>query len=133
MKKTRKLQLGIGLILIMIALTVFYISQKNHQPTDVNEKTISIKVYLSDETVQEYTINTQEEFLRGALEQEDLISGEEGPYGLYVTEVAGDVADFNANGSFWSFSKNDVLLETGVDQTPIVDGDQFEVKYTIFE
>ena len=38
-------------------------------------------------------IRTDEEYLRGALEQEDLIEGTESEYGLYVLTVDGETAD----------------------------------------
>ena len=72
---------------------------------------------------------TAVEYLRGALEQEALIAGEESDYGLFVKTVDGVTAD-DANQEWWCFTKGGEMLETGVDSTPIADGDTFEITLT---
>lgn len=76
------------------------------------------------------TISTDAEFLRGALEQENLIAGDESQYGLFVKTVNGITAD-DANQEWWCFTKGGETLFTGVDTTPIADGDKFEITLTV--
>ena len=59
------------------------------------------------------------------LEQEGLISGEEGAYGLFVTSIDGEEADDSLN-QWWCFTQDGVMLNTGVDDTMISDGDHYE-------
>ena len=53
--------------------------------------TINVDHLNGDDTT--FTIRTDEEYLRGALAQEDLIEGTESEYGLYVLTVDGETAD----------------------------------------
>ena len=76
-----------------------------------------------------HTITTEAEFLRGALEQEGIIAGEESDYGLFVTTVDGVTADDSLE-QWWCFTKGGESLATGVDSTPIADGDTFEITLT---
>ena len=46
------------------------------------------------------TINTDKEILRDALEEHNLISGEQGAYGLYVKVVNGIKADYDEDGGY---------------------------------
>ena len=72
------------------------------------------------------SITTEAEYLRGALEEEDLIAGEESQYGLFVKTVNGVTID-DAKHQWWCFTKDGGDLFTGVDTTPIADGDKFEI------
>lgn len=94
-------------------------------------KTITVAVVLADGTQNDHTLHTDAENLRGALEEAGLVEGEEGPYGLYITTVDGVTADWDANGSWWCLTKGGEMLETGADDTPIADGDAFELTYTV--
>lgn len=93
------------------------------------EKTITVDVVMLDGSETTTTITTGEEYLRGALEQAALIAGEEGEYGLFVKTVDGVTAN-DANQEWWCFTKGGETLETGVDSTPIADGDTFEITLT---
>ena len=98
--------------------------------TSQEQKTITVTVTddKGEDTV--FTITTTEAFLRGALEQESLVQGDESEYGLYVKVVNGIEADYDKNGAYWGFYKGGEYLPTGVDTTPIADGDAFEIVYT---
>ena len=76
-----------------------------------------------------FTITTNSPNLRGALEQENLIEGDEGEYGLYVKVVNGIRADYDKDGAYWGFYKDGVMLPSGVDDAIISNGDKYEIKY----
>ena len=95
------------------------------------EITITVKIKGSDGNVTDFVITTDAEFLRGALEQEGLIEGDESEYGLYVKVVNGERADYDKDGAYWSFLKNGEYLMTGVDTTPIADGAVYKLVYTV--
>ena len=76
------------------------------------------------------SITTEAEYLRGALEEENLIAGEESQYGLFVKSVNGITAD-DGKQQWWCFTKGGEDLFTGVDDTPIHHGDAFKLVYTI--
>ena len=93
--------------------------------------TITLEVVGPDGTSKEFVIKTDpENNLRKALEAESLIAGDEGPYGLYIKVVDGITADYDVDRSWWGLYKDGEMLMTGVDTTPIADGDHFELVYS---
>lgn len=98
--------------------------------SEKSQITITVTVKFEDETTKDFVITTSEEFLRGALEQESLVEGDESEYGLYVKTVDGVTADYEADKAYWAFYKDGEYLMTGVDTTPIADGDTFSIEYT---
>ncbi len=94
------------------------------------EITITVQVKGSDGNVTDFVIKTKEAFLRGALEQEKLVEGDESEYGLFVKFVNGERADYDLDKAYWSFYKGDDYLMSGIDTTPISDGDVFRIEYT---
>lgn len=119
--------------LLSMALTLVSCSangDKNESETGT-PITITLTVTGPDGTSKEHTVNTDSsKNLRQALEGAGLISGDEGPYGLYVKVVDGITADYDIDGSWWGLYKGGEMLMTGVDSTPIADGDHFEFIYS---
>lgn len=93
------------------------------------DKTLTIKVSAGDKAVT-ITVYTDKETLGDALTECDLISGENGPYGLYVKTVNGIYADYDTTKAYWALNKIGAQNTLGVDSEKISDGDQFEFKYT---
>jgi hypothetical protein len=81
-------------------------------------KTVAVEVKVGDHKVT-FTIKTDKETVGEALAENGLISGDEGPYGLYVKVVNGITADYDVDQSYWSFNINGEYAMTGVDQTEI--------------
>lgn len=128
-KKTvnKKLWLALALLVVAVAaaLGLWYF---NRPATVGGEKTITATV-VADGSEEVFTITSEDKYLRGALESIDLIDGEEGEYGLFVTTVNGITAD-DSKQEWWCFTKGGQSLDTGVDSTPIADGDAFEITLT---
>lgn len=98
-------------------------------PAEADLVTITVEVTHGDESKKEFTISTEALNLRGALEQEDLIQGDESEYGLYVKTVDGETAD-DSQQQWWCFTRGGEMLMTGVDDTEIADGDHYEIVLT---
>lgn len=130
----KKLIAGVVALIAVIAI-LLGVYLNNRQPATSGSKTITVSVFDtvgSTEASNTATITTSEEYLRGALEQEDSgisISGSESEYGLFVTTVDGVTAD-DSKQQWWCFTKGGEMLNTGVDSTPIADGDTFEIILT---
>ena len=60
------------------------------------------------------------------LTEEGLAEGTEGPYGMFITTVDGETAD-DSKEQWWCITKGGEMVNTGADQTPIQDQDQFEL------
>lgn len=73
-------------------------------------------------------IHTDQETVGDALTELGLISGDEGEYGLYVKTVNGITADFDKDGVYWAFYVNDEYASTGVDNTPIEEGNTYSFR-----
>lgn len=88
-------------------------------------KTITVQV-VTEEVSKDVTIQTDAEMLGTALQEQNLIEGEESEFGMFITMVDGIVADSSKN-EYWSITKSGEMLNTGADSTPIADGDHFEL------
>lgn len=85
-------------------------------------------VVEKDGTETEFLIKTDKEVVGDALLDVELIEGEDGDYGLYVKRVNGILADYNVDGTYWAFYINDEYAMSGVDMTPIVEGEKYSFK-----
>ena len=63
-----------------------------------------------------------------ALQELELIEGEEGDYGLYVKSVNGIIADYDLNGTYWAFYINGEYAMSGVDVTEIEEGAAYALR-----
>lgn len=79
-----------------------------------------------DET--RFEIHTDKETVGEALEELELIAGEEGDYGLYVKTVNGITADYDKDGVYWAFYVNGEYAQTSVDSTAITEGAVYSFK-----
>lgn len=82
----------------------------------------------ADGNETDFVINTDKETVGDALLEQNLIEGEEGDYGLYVKTVNGITADYDTDGTYWAFYVNGEYASTGVDSTPVNEGDTYEFK-----
>ena len=79
-----------------------------------------------DEATSE--IYTDKEMVGEALQELNLIDGEEGEYGLFVKTVNGITADYDTDGVYWAFYVNGEYATSGVDVTQITEGDSYALK-----
>ena len=75
-----------------------------------------------DGGVTKFEIHTNETKVGKALQNVQLIEGEEGAYGLYVKTVNGITADYDTDGTWWEFMVGEQSSMTGVDLTDIEAG-----------
>ena len=127
-KSNKKIWLAAAALVAAVAvlLGVYFVTRPAPQQ---GGKTIAVQVVLLEGEPSDYTIQTDEEYLRGALESIDLIEGSESEYGLFVTTVNGVTVD-DSKQQWWCFTQDGEMLMTGVDTTPIADGDHFEITLT---
>jgi len=126
--KKRIIILVIVFLALIVGLTAAYLLLAP-KPVE-GSKTIQVEVILADESSKTHTIQTDAPYLRGALDERNLISGEESEFGLFVKTVDGVTAN-DGNQEWWCVTQNGEWLATGIDQTPITDGDHFEITLTI--
>lgn len=101
------------------------------QDEAVPGKQITVTVVHKDGSTKEFTYVTDEQYLGAVLKEAGLIEGEEGPYGLMISTVDGELADWNVDQGYWALYVGQEYAVTGIDQTPIRDADAFSLVYTI--
>lgn len=119
----------VALALLVTGMVTLYLK---FRPQAVEgEKYITVSVTHKDGTKKTFSYHTDEEYLGTLLQNEGLIEGEEGPYGLMISTVDGELADWNVDQGYWALYIGGDYATTGVDLTPIHDGDIFSLEYTI--
>ena len=127
MDRTRFIKIVSLIMIAAMVMTVFSGCGKN-TATAPGEKEFKLIVVDKDATETEFTIKTDEATVGDALLEEGLISGEEGPYGLYVTEVNGIKAVYEEDGYYWAFYIDGEYAMAGVDATDVQDGAEYTLK-----
>lgn len=83
------------------------------------EKSFYFSVTDADGNETAFEIRTDKTIVGEALQELGLLSGDEGPYGLYVKTVNGITYDYDTDGKYWAFYINGEYAPTGVDVTEI--------------
>lgn len=125
--KTKKILAVVILVVLIAAALVCWLVFK--PAASAGSKAIVVEVIHGDGSTVSFDISTDEEYLRGAVEQEGLVAGTESEYGLYVLTVDGETAD-EAQEQWWCITRGGEMLMTGVDDTPIADGEKYEFTLT---
>lgn len=125
MRKTKRSAILSIFCLAVVAAGLIWAYFAFSDRPQTGEKSITVEVYHKDGTEKTLSLTTDAEFLRGALEEAELIGGTEGAYGLWVTTVDGYTAD-EAAQEWWGYTKSGQYVDTAVDSTVIADGDAYE-------
>lgn len=128
--KNKKLVIAVVAFVVAIALVAgIYVATRPE--TVQGSKTVTVKVIHKDGTEKTFTYQTDEEYLGALLLAEGLIEGTQTDFGLMVSTVDGETADYNADQSYWALYVGKEYATLGVSETPIADGDSFSWEYTI--
>lgn len=130
MKKNGKLIVAAAAVLVLIAIFAG-IWSATRPATSQGTKTVTVEVVHKDESSKTFTYRTDAEYLGEVLQAEGLVKGDQGDYGLYITEVDGETAVYETDGAYWAFYQGGEYAAQSVDQTPISDGDAFSLVYTV--
>lgn len=123
----------VAVLLLAIAAMAIVFNVFRDKPV-AGSKAVAIEVVDDKGASKMYKVNTDAEYLRQAMEEAKGLefSGTEGEYGMFVETVNGVTADYNADGSYWSFYVNGTYCNYGVDSQPVADGDEFKIAYEKF-
>jgi hypothetical protein len=119
----------LALALLVTGMVTLYLKFRP-QPVE-GDKHITVTVIHKDGSEKEFTYDTDEEYLGTLLQADGLIEGEEGPYGLMISTVDGELADWNVDQGYWALYIGQDYATTGIDTTPIQDGAAYSLVYTI--
>lgn len=126
-----KIGLAIAALIAVVAVLVGVYSAFGAKTT-AGSKDITIEVVNKAAESTVYELSTDAEFLRQAMEEAEGLTfeGTEGEFGLMISTVNGEVADFSVDGSYWSFFVNEEYCNYGIESQPVADGDAFKIVYT---
>ena len=134
MRRKSKIILSRFLVAVLIAVTALSLASCSHGRAeyDTEVKTVTVLVTHKSGEKVEHIIETAATNLGTALAESGFVDGENGQYGYYINAVDGEVADYNADGSFWAITKDGEELFTGASDTYIRDGEHYELTYTVY-
>ena len=123
------------LVIVAIALAVVIglmagIWFATRPETEAGSKAYTVTVVHKDGSVKDFSYRTDEEYLAGALLEEGLVSGEDGPYGLTIITVDGEDAVWATDNAYWAIWIGEEMAMTGASETPVYDGSSFKLEYT---
>lgn len=106
---------------------------QNASPTEAKilgegATTFNFTVVDKDGKESLFEIHTDKKTVGEALQELNLIEGEEGQYGLYVKKVNGITADYDKDGVYWAFYVGEEYASKGVDATEIAEGQTYSLK-----
>ena len=129
MKLTGKKMKSMFLCMVLAVAMAFTVAGCGSK-TESIESTEAQKIVLGDGSVKitVIVVDADKETVGDALLEQNLIEGEEGDYGLYVKTVNGITADYDTDQTYWAFYVNGEYASTGVDSTPVNEGDTYEFK-----
>lgn len=130
MKKSTKIIIAVAALVGAAAiLLAAYLGTRPE--TAAGDKTIEVEVVHGDGSQKTFTYDTDAEYLGQVLQDEGLIQGEESQYGLYITAVDGEEAVYETDGAYWALYEGEDYAQQGIDETPIADGGQYSLVYTV--
>lgn len=141
MMKNKKIWIAlVALIAVAALITGLYFATRpkpkdrpasKDQPGTVEEITITVTVVHKNGEEKEFTCKTTESYLGPVLVQEGIVKDNQDGGHLYILEVDGELADFNADQGWWKLYVGDTQSNYGADEVPIEDGGSYKLVYTI--
>ena len=121
-KKVLSVSLFLAVLLILAGVALSFFGG-NSEKSDMKNILITV---VANENSQLYDVETDCKYLGDALLNEGIIKGEDGQYGLFITEVAGIKADSD-NEEWWCISKGGESIQLGISSIEISDGEKYEL------
>lgn len=118
------------ILTLVLALSLFACTAKEPVQTDGQMKKFTVTVVHADGTSKDFSYETEEEFVGPVLIEAGLIEGEEGPYGLMISQVDGEKIE-DSNKAYWAIFEGEEYAMQGIDTTPVVDGQVYKLVYTL--
>lgn len=120
--------LSVGLVVLIAVFAIVFVTNRP-EITD-GQKNIDVTIVYADKETKELNINTDAEFLSDALFEKGLVTEAEYKAGYY-TVIDGVTADYNVDKAWWCITKDGEMTMKGMNELAIVDGDKYEITYTI--
>ena len=126
----KKLLSMILCVVLVAAMALFATGCMENGTEEATGESVSFTVIVVDLEGKEttYEIATTAATVGEALMAEGLLAGEEGPYGLYIKEVAGIPLDWDTDGKYWAVYVDGEYALSGVDSLAVTKGAVYTFK-----
>lgn len=128
--KNKKVWLGILALVLAVCLLGMLWAGSREQAL-AGEKQITVTVVHKDSSEKVFQYSTDREYLGEVLLEEGLAEGESGPYGLMISKVDGETADWNVDQGYWALYIGTEYATSGADGIVLTDGGEYSLVYTI--
>ena len=124
----KKIFIALGALILVAALMVgvFVLTRPE---TQEGSKTVTVTVVHKDKTERVEVYHTDAEYLGPLLVEKGLIPEGNIVSGMFDT-VDGEKAEWSNDEGWWAIYKGEEMTATGINETPIADGDHFFLVYT---
>lgn len=118
----------VALVVAILALQMVW--RQNNPVAEEGRKLLWVQVIHGDGSIADFDLNTTQNYLGPALVEAGVVEDNQSEYGLYILTADGETADESAQ-EWWCITKGGEQLNTGADQTPIADGERYELTLTV--
>ena len=126
-KKASTKKIVLAVAILAAAAVLMFVLYRNFMPKgEAGAKEITVTVVHGDGTEKEFTHQTDAAYLGEVITGEGLVDGEIGDYGMFITTVDEETAD-DSKQQWWCITKGGEQVNTSADQTPIADGEAYEL------
>ncbi len=131
---TKKIVIGAVILAVLVCIFAFAWSKFGAKPV-AGAKHITVEVVNSEGSTTGYELDTDAEFLRIAMDelhdQGFSYDGTDSEYGIMISAINGETADYATDGAYWALYVNDEYGQYGCDSQPVTDGDKYTWKYEL--
>ena len=119
-----------ALALLLIAAVLFGVWYTTRPETQTGAKALTVEVIHGNGEAKTFEFRTDAEYLGEALVEQQIVEDNQGPYGLYILTADGETVN-EANQEWWCITKGGESLMTGASETPVADGESYELTFTV--
>ena len=128
MKNKKILLVAIALVAVLALFVGAYLLTR--PDVQAGSKEITVTVVHGNGESKDFVYQTDAEFLGTVLQEEGLVEGVMGPYGLEIKAVDGEKAVYAEDNAYWALYEGDAYATTGADGLAIADGGIYKLVYT---
>ena len=126
-KSSPNKKLIIGVVCVaLLAVVLFVVWRMTAPKGTAGGKQITVQVIHKDSSTKDFDLSTDQEFLGRALVEGGVVEDNQGAYGLYILTADGETVNED-NQEWWQVTRSGEYLMTGADETPIADGEHYEL------
>ena len=129
MKKQTKIILGVVALVAVVGilLGVFFATRP---ATSEGAKALTITVVHGDASEKVFDVHTDAEYLEQALLENEIVEDNQTEWGLYILTADGETVNED-NQEWWCLTRGGEMLMTGASETPVADGEAYEITFTV--